>query len=445
MKKIVLLTAGIMLVGGALFPDVTPAAESKVMTVGEAVQTALENNPAMREAEENIAAAREGIRSARADRLPTVSLGYGYTALKEKPIFKKFNDAQGAHQDTYNWSVTVVQPLFAGFALDAQHQIAKLDTATRQLEKEQAVLDIARNTKAACYNLLLTQKLLQVSEEEVATLTAHKAEAEQFHSEGLIPLNDQLRAEVALANAVQNRENARANVEKAVLSLNRLLDRPLADDLTLKNETERSVEIESDPQAFDLDILGTRAADQRPILKLLGVSIKKLGFAKKAAQSDWYPHVSLVGSLAHTGENYTADSNDYSDDDESYVAVTLDWKLWRSGKTVAEVNRTKRQMKSLEARMAAYRTQVQEEVRGALLDCQVARANIATAQKALDQAHENWRITEIQYQNQAATSSDVLDARTFLTQADSNYYRSVYGYMNALAGLEWAAGDRITR
>lgn len=44
---------------------------------------------------------------------------------------------------------------------------------------------------------------------------------------------------------------------------------------------------------------------------------------------------------------------------------------------------------------------------------------------------------------QIATSTDVLDARNFLTQADTNYFRSMYGYLSAVAALERAVGRRI--
>lgn len=442
MNRITLFCVWTLIIAGTLSPATASAGETVEMTVAEAVTEALAHNPAMQEAEENLAAAREGIKSARADRLPQLSLGYGYTALKETPIMKTAGDAQVAHQRSYDWNLTVVQPLFTGFALNAQHQIARLDTTTRELEIKQAHLDIIRNTRSACYNLLLTRKLLLVSEDEVKTLTAHKAEAEHFHNQGLTPLNDQLRAEVALSNAIQNRENVRANVQKAILSINRLLNRPLASELTISEETGLDMDMGANAKAFDLAALNARATEQRPILKLLDVSMEKLGFAKKAARSDWYPHISLMGGLAHSGDNPAANQNDYSDDDESYVAVTLNWKFWRSGKTLAEVNRTRRQIKALEARIDGYQTQVQEEVRSALLDCKVAFANIDTASRALDQARENWRITDIQYQNQAATSTEVLDARSFLTQADTNYYRSVYGYLNARAGLEWATGEK---
>jgi len=81
-------------------------------------------------------------------------------------------------------------------------------------------------------------------------------------------------------------------------------------------------------------------------------------------------------------------------------------------------------------------------VNDALIDCRVAHTKITTAKKALSQARENWRITDIQYQQQVATSSDVMDARSFFTQANTNYYRAVYGYLDAVASLEWTIGKK---
>lgn len=43
---------------------------------------------------------------------------------------------------------------------------------------------------------------------------------------------------------------------------------------------------------------------------------------------------------------------------------------------------------------------------------------------------------------QPFTSTDVLDARAYLSQADTNYYQSVYGYLDAVAGLDRAVGRR---
>ena len=62
--------------------------------------------------------------------------------------------------------------------------------------------------------------------------------------------------------------------------------------------------------------------------------------------------------------------------------------------------------------------------------------------QALDLARENWRISDLQYKEQVTTSTDVLDARALLTQADTNYFRAVYGFLDAVAGLDRAVGNR---
>lgn len=415
------------------------AAETDVETlsVSEAVSEAIRSNPMIHAADNNMAAAQESVKSARADMLPKISAGYGYTSLKEAPIMKiAGGDLQVAHQRQYNWDVTVVQPLFAGFALKSQLAIANLDTVSKELEKKQAVLDLIRGVRSACYRLLLAQKLLTVSDSEVETLTAHKRDAELFYNQGLIPPNDQLKAEVALSNSLLDNESVRANVSKAMIRINRLLNRPLENQLVLEDVDEIT------GTEFDLVELNQSALEARPIMQLLGTSLEQLGLAEKVARSAWYPKVSLVGSYDQVGDNPAASENEYTNSDESFVAVQLHWDIWQSGKTRADVNRTRWQIKALESRIESIAAQVLEEVRSALLDCQVAFKNIGTAEKALAQAQENWRITDLQYQEQIATSTDVLDARDFLTQADTNYFSAVYGYLDALAGLDRAIGRK---
>ena len=80
------------------------------------------------------------------------------------------------------------------------------------------------------------------------------------------------------------------------------------------------------------------------------------------------------------------------------------------------------------------------EVKQAYQDLKVAQENIHTAIEALEQAKENYRITDLQYKEGITTSTEVLDARAFLTQAEFNYHRALYGYRIAKAELERAIG-----
>jgi outer membrane protein len=373
----------------------------KRLTVEKAVIVALENNPMIQAATNTMSAASESVKSARAQMLPAISAGYGYTALKEKPIMKmETGDLQMAHQRQYNWDITIVQPLFAGFALKSQYDIAKLETVSRELEKQQAILDLARGVRSACYNLLLAQKLLAVSDSEVETLTAHKRDAELFYQQGLIPPNDQLKAEVALSDSLQTNERVRANEKKARIRINRLMNRPLEEPLTIEDVDETTT------TAFNVEQLGAAALEQRPVMKLLETALQQLGLSEKIARGAWYPTVSACLEVTIRWETIPASDDEYNGSDESYVGVQIHWDIWQSGKTLAEVNRTQWQIKALASQIESVETEVLEEVRSAVFDCQVAHKNIGTAEKALEQASENWRITDLQYQQQIATSTE---------------------------------------
>ena len=65
------------------------------------------------------------------------------------------------------------------------------------------------------------------------------------------------------------------------------------------------------------------------------------------------------------------------------------------------------------------------------------------AKTALAQAKENLRITRMGYRQQAATSTEVLDARSDLTRAETSYYQALYGYLDAVASLERAVGKNL--
>jgi len=72
------------------------------------------------------------------DFVPTASFQFGYVGVTETPVMKTGNGSvQTAHRELYNWSVTLIQPLFTGFALSSRFKIAELDITVRHFEKKQ--------------------------------------------------------------------------------------------------------------------------------------------------------------------------------------------------------------------------------------------------------------------------------------------------------------------
>ena len=428
-----------LIMGMLLITSAATAEPEKQLTVAQAVEEAIANNPIVSESDQYIQSAESSAKSARAALLPTAVAGYDYTGLKETPVMKMASGTfDAAHRHQYNWSVSVIQPLFTGFALTSRLKIAQLEASIQKLEKEQTVLDLTRDVKAACYNLMLAQKLLMVAEDEVNALSAHKKDAQLFYDQELIPQNDLLRSEVGLANSIQLMESSRAAVEKAKAGLNRLLNRPLTGEIHI-------TDIDDIPQLLvDYGLFARRAMEYRPVMQSVQLSLESLGFAEKIAKSGLYPEVTLSGGYMQNGDDFDASDNDYSNSHNAYVGISATWTFWDWGKIRSEAAAVNHKAQALEAGIESLANRIRQEVRNAGLDCEVAKKNIATASRALNQALENWRITNIQYQQQVATSTDVLDARMFLTQADTNYYNALYGYLRAIAELNRIVGKDVT-
>jgi outer membrane protein TolC len=250
----------------------------------------------------------------------------------------------------------------------------------------------------------------------------------------MIKYNDLLRAKVALANVRQDLEKAAAGVNMAVSGFNMLLDY----EIGKKTQIEEISNIKMSD--YELLSLTNMAMEHRPVFKVLRLGLKTLEKRMDLEKSAYYPSVSLVGSYEREGDDFRASNNDFANDYNAAIALTATWTFYDFGKTKSKILRVQNDHNALLSKIKGIEDGIKLEIKDAFLNLGVAKKNIATAKQSLFQAKENWRISNLQYKQQVATSSEVLDARTFLTQADTNYYNALYGYMIFLSKLERSVG-----
>ncbi len=415
-------------------------AQEAFLSLEDAVSEAIRNNALIEEAIEKQRAAIEDRKSATADLLPKLSAEYSYSYIKEEPYVRYDVPGVGATEfplwgdDRFSWNVSATQPLFTGFALTTRRRISELGVRIAQIEKEQAVMDVTRNTKVSYFNILLAESYVEVADETVRQLEAHVEDARRFYDQELIPKNDLLKSQVALANARQKQVDAGSRLDVAVAALNTILRRDITEKTrVMKVDLKRSAGLE-------LSDLVTYAMSHRPELKHLDAALIQADLGILMAQSNFYPKLYLTGRYEQLGDNPRATNNEFGNAYNTIIGAQAVWPFFEWGKTRAEVNKARYDKKALDAKVEGIRDSIRLEVKNAFEQLLVADKNIGTAQEALDQAEENFRITNLQYQQQVTTSTEVLDARAFLTQAEMNYYSALYGYMIARADLERAVG-----
>ncbi|MDP3479063.1 MAG: TolC family protein [Desulfoprunum sp.] len=427
----------LLLITSLAGPAAAQDSPEKILTLAEAVKIALQNNPSIREAEAGKEGARADVQGATADFLPKASAQYSYARLADQPFqrvsgVERFSGDENAH----HWDITLTQPLFSGFALTSKKQMAEIAVDIQNLERERTTINVSQDLRIAWFETLFAKRLGRVTEENVAALSAHQQNAQGFFRQGLISRNDLLKAEAALAQALQERERATADSEIARSRLVTILGTDLPSGSRLEDISA------IDPRPYELDDLVSEAMHNSPILKSYRLGLAQFDSSITLARSTAYPTVALVGKYEQNGNDLAAETNAYTNDHNASIALTAKWDFYDWGKTRANVMKQKSAQKMLAEKMRAMEDQTGLEVKRAYLDLHVAEKNIGTARQGLEQAGENWRITELQYQNQVATSTDVLDSRSLLSQSEGNYFRALYGYRIALARLERTVGRK---
>jgi len=413
------------------------AGQEPPLTLDEALAIALQHSPLIREAEAIRDGAREEVKAARADFLPKASAQYGYSRLENEP-FQRIGGIPivVGDNDVHRWDLTLSQPLFTGFAVTSRHEMAKIGAEIRELERQQQIVAVRQDLRVAWFEALLTARLSLVAEDNVTALTAHRHDAAGFFDQGLNSRNDLLKAEASLANAIQEQERARAASEVARSRLGWIMGSEIEPGRILEDFTAITT------QPLELPPLYDEARRNSPVLKSYRMGLDSLDHAITLARSGYYPAIAVNGKYERNGSDFGAETNDFANDHNASVTLTAKWDFFEWGKTGANVAKQRYSRQALMARQQEADELIRLAVKQAWLDLQVAENSITAADQGRQQARENWRITNLQYRNQVITSTEVLDSRTLLSQAESNYFRALYGYRIAMARLEKALGRK---
>lgn len=393
------------------------------------IQRALDANLGLKVAGKEVDAARAVTRIRRSEFLPTFSASYQY---------QRVDDDSVVPEDQYTFVGSVSQPLFDGFYRLNRFRIARLGLDVATMADRVKRQDVIFGAKELFYTILKARKLVDVAQQAVVQLEAHKNVAHKFYKVGMTPLNDFLEAEVELANARQALITARNRVAIAKSNLNQLLHRPVNAPLELA-DGGRLVSF-----GKDLDFCLNAAEENRLEMKIAQLQVDIARREKDLGKQGYYPSVDLEGNYYQRGTDWDVDGGAGIDDKSSWdVTAVAKWDFWEWGKTYYTVGEKGERLIQARYEQQAVRDQVQLEVKQAFLNTQEAEQNILTVRQAVEQARESFRISEERYKGQVATSTDVLDAQTLLTRTMSTYYNALYDFKIFKAALFRAMGLEV--
>ena len=421
--------------------------ESRAMALEDFKRLALERNLGLKSSEAGVLGAKAEARGRYADFFPKLSAEARYSRdehLQRVQVptgtFNAFPPLPPSQSElalgdltNYGLHLALEQPLFTGGAVYYSYQDAKLGSTLADLQHQQNLQDLLLGVELAYWDILKTERLQGVAEQQVRDLTEHLRVVKASYEAGSVPYNEVLKTTVNEAEAEQRLLTAKNNADRAKMTMNNLLRQELTTPLTLASgeDEQKPAELISYEEAV------TIAVELRPELAAGRTEVQSMDVRRRMAQSRYYPTLSAVASYDRAKETTNVIPENWE------VLGVLRWNLWEWGKTGQEVERARLRLRQSELDLEAVKDRIALEVRGEYLGAVEAKEKIAVARTAVNQAKENFRITDERFKAGVTTNTEVLDAESLLISAQANLTNAVYDFRSAKARLDRALGRQV--
>ena len=426
-----------------LFPVASSGDDSaKALSLKETIDKALEANLGLKRSQEEVMAAQEIKKSRITQFLPTLSSSYDYLH-RNKALTQELTGLAGVDfvvrpDDEYTFVTSFTQPVFRGFSLINQYKIADLGLDAAEFGEKVVRQDVILDAKNAFYSVLKTQKLLGVAEQRVTQIAAQKDVAENFFEVGMSPLNDLLQAQASLANARQDFIVAKNNLEIAKSQFNIVLRRRVNAPVEIQDILDYA------PFVHDIDYCLSTARENRLEITVTDLEVEIAEKEVKLARKDYYPSINLTGKYTRIGDEYNVDGGEGISDAASWdIRATAQWDFWEWGRTTFGIREKLHRLTQAHYRRSEILDNIDLDVKTAFLRTKEGEKNIITVEKAIEQAKENFRINQERFKEQVATTTDVLDAQTLLSDTMTNYFNALYDFKISKATLFRTMGQEM--
>jgi outer membrane protein len=416
------------------------------LTLSEAVRLALERNPEVLVAREQLEELKGKITEVRAEAFPQVSLeGYGLR-LRDPgilnsasfdnvpPDFRALLIPQSAN--LFDYGVAVSQPLYTAGKIRTAIKLALEGRREKEAALEAVRQSVAYRVFQAFHDLLLAQANLEVVRETYRQREQHLEQVRSRFANGVATEVDLLRSQVSLSNTDPELIRAENSIRQARSALNNLIV------VTIEAPTEVDGKLEyrpwagqspADIQAQAMKVLpeilvAQRLVDEARLLEALAHAENKLKVDLQAG----------YGYVAREPKNlFNQDYNRWN------VTVNFRLPLYDGGRKAGLIVQAGARLRTAEHNLAQLQNNVALEIQVAADVMQAAAKAIEAALLNVTQAEKVLQMMQANYQHGAATTLDVSDAQTALTIARNAVINATYLHQLAKARLRLAGGMPI--
>jgi outer membrane protein len=403
-----------------LLTGVVTAQPTKPITLSEALQLSLQNSKQLKSNQAVVEEASNAVKEAKEKKLPGATVSGAYMRLSSANIdMKNKSNSQpsqpassdpSANQAMYG-IVNLSQPLYTGGKIKYGIQSAKYLEKAARLDAEFDRDAIIQNTMDAYANLFKAATAVKLVKENLAQNHQRVKDLENLEKNGLLARNDLLKAQLQESAVELNLLDAENNLQ--ISNLNMLIMLGLPDGTTLVTDTTGIDKKEDNRSLVDFEQL---AFTHRKDKEAMAYRLKAAQTGISLAKADKLPSFSITGGYVAANIPHIISITNAVN-----IGVGVSYNiasLWKSGSKIRQAESRVTQMALAQSMMD---DQLKMQVNKDYLSLLSLRKKIEVMNKASLQAKENYRIVKNKFDNQLATTTDLLEADVANLQASLNY------------------------
>jgi multidrug efflux pump subunit AcrB len=429
-------------------------AQSRLITLDEALQLAGKQNSLVKMAGDKAKEADARVTQARANYFPVISNQSAATHLNQSefltidkgalgsyattgPIPNNNVDIKVGKQDAFITTTVAAQPITQMFKIHAGVSVARADAAGAHADFQQARDEVALNAKTLYYGLLSAQRQKHALELRVQAGEQALDEARTGVASGVVLEAKALEGEAQLATE----RHALGAVEDAIddmsIQFNDLLGLPLNTDFTLvepEEEQAQSTPGVSPGISASVQDLESEALERNPSLLSARHTLEKSRAGLNAARAEYIPDVTGFAQNIHQNGTPLLPTN------TEIVGFRSEFTISEFGKRIGLVRERHAQVSEARENVQHTESQVRIDIEKGVRKLNRTQGELDAALRQVKAATENLRITGDQVHSSTANTSALRESEALLAEAQAQLFDAEKDRAIARAELDRTLG-----
>lgn len=438
MRRLVLVLGSVMTVFAAAAQ--TPQGEVVTLTLEQALEIALSENPTIKIADQEIEIKRYAKQGTYASLYPQIDATAQYQRVIEKQTMSmdfggQTQSIKVGSDNSFNGGVTAAMPI-VNAQLWTSLKISALDVELAVEKARSSRLDMVEQVAKAYYSALMAKESLSLYKRVYDNAVENNKNVKKKYDVGSVSEYDLITSNVSVQNAIPNVFEAENSVTLTLWQLKALL----GIDLQKNIDVAGSLMDYEAAMSYGYDLAQLNLEDNST-MKQFDIQEQQLQKALKLTKMANVPTLSinaayLYTALGNDGKFFVRDAwNPYS-----YAGVQLNIPIFAGNAKRAATRQARLNLSNIQLQRENTERQLRVAIVQYINSMDTSVKQFHSANATVEQAQRGYDISVKRYEIGSGTLVEVDNSQLALTQAELSRNQSVYNFLTSKVALDKVLG-----